>query len=75
MLEANQSHRLVGPIVRITPDELHVQDSSFWDTLYARNPKADKYAWMNGRFGNEASIFTTSDQALHRLRRSALNPM
>jgi hypothetical protein len=51
-----------------------VQDSAFWDTLFVRR-KADKYAWMNGRFGNDGSTFTTSDHALHRIRRDALNPM
>ncbi|KAF1814179.1 cytochrome P450, variant [Eremomyces bilateralis CBS 781.70] len=71
----SELHEKYGPVVRITPHELHVKDSSLWDTLYAKHPKTDKYAWMNGRFGNHGSIFTTSDQALHRLRRSALNPM
>jgi hypothetical protein len=64
----------IGPIVRITPFELHIQDSAFWNTLYVR-PKADRYAWMNGRFGNDGSTFTTSDHTLHRIRRGALNPM
>lgn len=63
-----------GPIVRITPFELHVQDSTFWNTLYTR-PKTDRYASMNGRFGNESSTITTSDYTLHRMRRGALNPM
>ena len=42
-------HAEYGPIVRITPFELHIKDSSFWDELYLR-PKADRYDWMNGRF-------------------------
>lgn len=64
-----------GPIVRITPDELHIQDSTFWEELYVRHPKQWKYEWTAGRFGTNNSVFTTSDPALHRVRRSALNSM
>ncbi|KAF2434308.1 cytochrome P450, variant [Tothia fuscella] len=63
------------PIVRVTPFELHVDESTFWDELYNKHPKSRKYDWMNGRFGNETSIFTTCDPTLHRLRRAPLNPM
>jgi cytochrome P450 len=64
----------LGPIVRITPYEIHIKDSYYWETLYTK-PKSDRYDWMNGRFGNDTSVFTTSDHALHRIRRGALNPM
>lgn len=65
---------MAGPIVRITPDELHVKDSDYWDELYSRNARYDKYEWMSGRFGNSTSTFTTSKHDLHALRRGALNP-
>jgi hypothetical protein len=55
-------HKKYGPIVRITPYELHIDDISYWDTLYVKYPKSLKYDWMNGRFGNETSIFTTCDR-------------
>ena len=67
-------HRKYGPIVRITPDELHIRDSDFYDSLYVKEGRGDKYEWMSGRFGNEHSIFTTAPDSLHRIRRSALNP-
>ena len=67
-------HKIYGPIVRVTPFEVHIEDPSYFDTLYLR-PKADRYDWMNGRFGNDSSVFTTSGHALHKVRRGALSPM
>ena len=71
------SYRLMhaGPIVRITPEELHIRDSDYWEELYTTNPKAERYEMFAGRFGNNGSIFTTSSYALHRLCRGVLNPM
>ena len=64
-----------GPIVRIAPEELHIQDSDFWDELYIKNPRADKPSWWASRFGNEGAIFSTSNATVHRRRKGALNPM
>ena len=64
-----------GPIVRIVPDEIHIQDSQFYDTLYTKAGRVDKYDWMAGRFGCDTSVFTTGPDELHRSRRGALNPL
>jgi len=61
--------------VRITPYELHVEDSDYWDELYSRGSRYDKYEWMSGRFGASTMTFTTSHSELHALRRAPLNPM
>lgn len=63
-----------GPIVRITPDELHVEDSDYWDELYSQRNRYDKFEWMAGRFGNNSSVFTTAKHDIHSIRRGALNP-
>lgn len=53
---------------------MHIQDSSFYDVLYATNRPAAKRKDLDHRFNNPKAAFSTSDHALHRLRRSALNP-
>jgi cytochrome P450 len=61
--------------VRITPFELHVEDSDYWEELYSRTIKQDKYEWMAGRFGANTMTFTTAKADLHALRRAPLNHM
>jgi hypothetical protein len=68
-------HEKYGPIVRVTPFEVHIKDSDFWETLFVRYPKSDKYEWTSPRFGCPKSVFTTSDSNLHKIRRGALSGM
>ena len=64
----------LGPIIRITPEELHIQDSEYFEQFYVKSGRMDKYQWMSGRFGTEEAFFMTAPDDLHRLRRAALNP-
>ena len=48
-----------GPIIRITPDELHILDSDYYEQLYANSGRLDKYEWMSGRFGTAESFFNS----------------
>ncbi|PQE05662.1 cytochrome P450 protein [Rutstroemia sp. NJR-2017a BBW] len=42
--EIKRMHKIYGPIVRINPEEIHVQDPDWFETLYASNPtRRDKY--------------------------------
>ncbi|GAM33997.1 hypothetical protein TCE0_013f01297 [Talaromyces pinophilus] len=68
-------HKRYGPIVRITPDELHIKDPEFYEVIYApASKKRDKYAsWTIGA-GAPTSTFATVSHDHHRLRRSGLNP-
>lgn len=71
-------HKKYGPIIRINPEELHISDSHFWDELYARNSKADKYSWMTARFSPSSAPKTHADTVeyqAHRIRRAVLNPL
>ncbi|KAF1991023.1 cytochrome P450, variant [Aulographum hederae CBS 113979] len=67
-------HKVYGPIIRITPTEVHIKDAPFYETLFAKNAKSAKDPWFSTRFGNETSVFSTCDAAHHKLRRSCLNP-
>ena len=63
-----------GPIVRISPTELHIQDSEFYETLYSNSRPADKLQRLEHRFNNPTSSFATVKHETHRQRRGALNP-
>lgn len=63
-----------GPIVRIAPDEVHINDPDFYDELYttAARPR-DKPSFYYWRIG-KGSMFGALDHRHHRLRRGVLNP-
>lgn len=63
-----------GPIIRITPTELHIDDPEYFDVLYARAGRRDKYTYFANRFGGASDSFSTVDHDLHRLRRKAISP-
>lgn len=64
-----------GPIIRINPEEIHVNDFSFYPTLYTGySERRDKWFWSMKMFGNTKATFTTIPHDLHRRRRAALNP-
>ncbi|KAK7961239.1 cytochrome P450 [Apiospora saccharicola] len=71
-------HNKYGPIVRISPYELHVNDPAFHEKLYRQEGRWDKYGWAFNAFGaHGASItyYTTSrSHDLHKARRQPLNP-
>jgi hypothetical protein len=51
---------LIGPIVRISPFELHINDQEYYDELYSGgSKKRDKYEWAARLFGNSASMLGT----------------
>ncbi|MCJ1353396.1 MAG: hypothetical protein MMC33_003382 [Icmadophila ericetorum] len=64
----------LGPIIRISPTELHINDPDYYDSLYNREGKWDKNPFYVNSFGNTVSGFGTVDHDLHRLRRAAINP-
>ncbi|KAL7957986.1 putative cytochrome P450 [Trichoderma compactum] len=73
--QIQRMHKKYGPIVRINPFELHIEDSSYWDELYTSNKEYERYAWMSGRFGANTTTSSTVKSDLHSIRRAPLNPM
>lgn len=70
-------HEQYGPVVRINPYELHVVDPDFWEIMFTastNNNRRDKWSWQTKGIGIPASLLGTAPHALHRHRRSAINP-
>ncbi|KAL0256814.1 hypothetical protein SLS55_007623 [Diplodia seriata] len=68
-------HKEYGPIIRINPDEIHIADPDFYDTVYAGSGrKRDKWDWITRSFGVDESLIGTLGHDQHRIRRAALSP-
>lgn len=64
----------IGPIVRIGPNELHILDASFYNTLYNMSNRYDKYDYFYSMLGNPEATFPTIRADVHRIRRQSLTP-
>ena len=62
-----------GPIIRISPYELHIDEPDYYEELYSYKPR-NKYAFYVSQFGLPGSTFSTVDYRFHRVRRGALSP-
>ncbi|KAL3483008.1 cytochrome P450 [Aspergillus germanicus] len=69
-----QMHAKYGPIVRISPWELSIRDSSFYHQLYVPSSMRRTNMWARGREGNgfQDSHHLTVPHELHRQRRKPL---
>ncbi|KAL8696037.1 MAG: hypothetical protein Q9224_003006 [Gallowayella concinna] len=65
-----------GPIVRISPYELHIDDPEYYDELYVgpSTRRTLKYEWSVRGFGPTHFTFSTISHELHRSRRGAVAP-
>ena len=64
-----------GPVIRISPTELHVSDPDFYNVLYAGgSQRRHKDLFVIRGFYCPESGFGTRDHDIHRMRRMALNP-
>jgi cytochrome P450 len=69
-------HEKYGPIVRIAPDELHVNDPDFIPELYAvGGRKRDKSRRVMQLFGFTEAAISTVEHDVHRIRRGAMSRM
>jgi hypothetical protein len=64
---------IIGPIVRIGPDQLHVNDPDFLTSLFAPSGKRrNKYEVATRIFGSSEAGIASPDHETHRMRRSAV---
>ena len=69
-------HAKYGPIVRVTPDELHVNDPSFIPELMPTGKiRREKYPRLSQVFALSQATGVTVDHDLHRTRRGAMAKM
>ncbi|KAK3639089.1 hypothetical protein LTR56_012638 [Elasticomyces elasticus] len=68
-------HRQYGPVVRINPWEVHINDPPYWDVLYSNSSKLDKDKWFYGGFvsTDPGATVATPSHDLHRIRRGAMS--
>ncbi|KAL8726449.1 MAG: hypothetical protein Q9181_006046 [Wetmoreana brouardii] len=68
-----QLHEQYGPIVRINPYEVHINDPDFYDEVYVSGSKrkTDQWSWTVPMFGTPNSILATIEHDVHRRRRNA----
>ncbi|KAL9121742.1 MAG: hypothetical protein Q9187_001696 [Circinaria calcarea] len=67
-------HAEYGPIVRVTPRELHVKDLDFLDDLYAPSLRRRDKDWFQvASFPLKLSVGGTTNFDIHKQRREALN--
>ncbi|KXH65636.1 hypothetical protein CSAL01_06716 [Colletotrichum salicis] len=68
-------HRQYGPVVRISPWEVHVGDPEFFSELYTGPGRVrEKWGFYTQQFGSPESALATVNHDHHKLRRAALNP-
>ncbi|CAG8955073.1 hypothetical protein HYFRA_00007087 [Hymenoscyphus fraxineus] len=69
-------HEKYGPIVRINPYELHVDDPTgdFYGVVFSHSGIRDKHPFYTAQFGTGSTGFGTVSHEQHRVRRRAMNP-
>ena len=67
-----EMHEQYGPVIRTNPDDVHIHDPDFFDTLYGL--KLDKWSWWTRGFAVPTAGGMTVEHEVHRKRRGALNP-
>ncbi|TGJ88430.1 hypothetical protein E0Z10_g343 [Xylaria hypoxylon] len=74
MYRLNKLHKTY---VRLSPDEIHISDTTWVDTLLVSSAQGtrDKYVPAANQAGTPQGVFGTSAHNTHRRRRAALSPL
>ncbi|KAL8826761.1 MAG: hypothetical protein Q9191_003597 [Dirinaria sp. TL-2023a] len=74
-LHKEYAHYDEGPIIRVSPWEVHVKDVDFLDDIYAPSfRRREKYSFQTRTLKVPMSVGGSMNHELHRKRREALNP-
>ncbi|PYH99944.1 cytochrome P450 [Aspergillus ellipticus CBS 707.79] len=73
-LQVQQLHGHYGPVVRITPEEIHLSDPENCEKIYFIGSRYGKDPSFYGAFGTKKATFTTPSPDIHRVKRTVLNP-
>ncbi|KAI1873310.1 uncharacterized protein JN550_003563 [Neoarthrinium moseri] len=73
--EIRKMHEKYGPIIRINPNEVHIDDPEYYQNVYAGGVhRINKDSSTVAGFGVPASVAATVSHAQHRSRRGYMNP-
>ncbi|KAI4090510.1 MAG: hypothetical protein L6R37_007868 [Teloschistes peruensis] len=74
--ELHKTYGQLGPIVRIRPNEVHINDLEYTEVHFSMSTAIDhhKYKPHQKQFGMPQSTFNTIEPGLHRVRRGAIAP-
>ncbi|KAK0713145.1 cytochrome P450 [Lasiosphaeria miniovina] len=72
-VEIGRMHDKYGPIVRISPWELHIRDAD-WGEVYRVSRRASKPLGFYTFLGASGNAFSSGPHETHRMRREALTP-
>ncbi|KAF3396638.1 Trichodiene oxygenase [Talaromyces pinophilus] len=68
-------HKIYGPIIRIDPDTVHINDPDYFEVVHnQKNGRQVKPPHIAEMFGPYPALLGTASHELHRIRRTALNP-
>lgn len=72
--EIGKMHAEYGPIVRISPFEIHIHDPEFIDSVYCLGKRVDKWSFQTRQFPVGNASFGTIEHNLHHARRAPVAP-
>ena len=74
-IQIEKLHQRHGPIVRITPNEVHLAEPDNYEKIYYMGSKFGKSPIFYNALCVPHSTFGTPPNDIHKIRRGALNPM